>query len=436
MIKKIGIRREDKNIWEKRVSLVPIDAKKLISESGMSLYMQPSPIRIFPDSEYQKVGATVQEDIAGCDLVMGVKEMPLSFFKKDGVYMFFSHTIKGQAHNMPMLKRLMDLNCTLIDYERIVDAKGKRLVFFGKFAGLAGMIDTFWAFGKRLESEGFSTPFKSAKLAHEYPNLDEAKKAFTEIGKAIKKQGLPEKLCPVIFGFAGYGNVSRGAQEIFDLLPYKQIEPKDLEAVVKSSDVRQQLLKVVFKEEHTVKPKTPGAGFDLQEYYQHPDRYESAFNGYLHNLSVLVNCIYWSVQSPRLLSKKEAAQIWKSGKTSKLKVIGDISCDIEGGIECTMKETQPDNPVFVYNPLNGYAEFGVEGNGPVIMAVDNLPCELSAESSVAFSEALMPFLPELLKVDPAESFEKCGLPEPLKKAVCLWHGKFTPDYAFMEKFLK
>ncbi len=435
----LGIRREDKSVWERRVPLVPADIAMLGAMHSVRAIMQPSSIRAFHDAEYQRTGAEVSEDLSACDLVMGVKEMPLEFFRKNGSYLFFSHTVKGQPHNMPMLARLAELGCTLLDYERIVDDDGRRLVFFGRHAGLAGMIDTLWALGARLESQGVTTPLSRIRKAHEYPSLEAAKLAIRLIGGEIAKHGLPAGLAPAVIGFAGYGNVSRGAQEIFDLLPHREVTPEELlhlDVTNAATDDTRRFIKVVFREEHTVRPAAAGTPFDKNHYFAHPEQYVTNFRQYAEKLSILVNCIYWTPQCPRLLSCADARAMWGAGRTPKLMIVGDISCDIDGGIEFTVKATQPDYPVFVYDPDTATSQDGVRGHGPIVMAVDNLPCELSTEASQEFSQALMPLMPELCTLDTAKPFADCTLPAPLRRAVILWRGEFTPDYAFMRAFLE
>ncbi|PIV69931.1 MAG: hypothetical protein COS08_02885, partial [Euryarchaeota archaeon CG01_land_8_20_14_3_00_38_12] len=150
---RVGIRREDKNIWERRTPIIPQHIKEL-KEKDIEFFVQPSKIRAFRDGEYVEAGANIQDSLNQCNVIFAVKEIPLDFFKKNKTYVFFSHTTKGQKHNMPMLKKMMELKCQLIDYEKIVDEKNRRLIFFGRYAGLAGMIDTLWALGQRLNKGG------------------------------------------------------------------------------------------------------------------------------------------------------------------------------------------------------------------------------------------------------------------------------------------
>lgn len=440
MGKIIGIRREDKNLWEKRTPLVPLAVKDLKEKCLIQTIVQPSKIRVFTEDEYENNGGIISEDLTKCSVIFAVKEIPLQFFEKGKTYVFFSHTIKGQHYNMPMLKKMMELGCNLIDYEKIADDKGKRLIFFGNFAGHAGMIDSLWALGNRLTYEGIPNSFAQLKQTLRYESLINAKEDIAKVAKQIREKGLDKRIVPFVCGFAGYGNVSHGAQEVFDILPFEEISPKDLLKIYdklaidkKSSNL---LYKVVFKEEDIVKPKTAGNSFDLQDYYNNPDRYISRFEEYVPYLSMLINCIYWDEKYPRLITKKFLNGLFSNKTKPSLRVIGDISCDIEGSIEATVKATDLNNPVFVYIPSSGEINFGVEGDGVVILAVDNLPCELPNEASTYFSSALMPFLPQIVDADFSSHFEDLELPSPIKKALILHEGRLTPQYKYMEGFLK
>ena len=431
----LGVRREDKNRWERRTPLTPSHAKILKQKHGITTIVQPSPIRVFSEKDYQKVGAQVNEDFSSCPVVFAVKEIPLDFFEPGKTYIFFSHTIKGQNHNMPMLKKIMELGCTLIDYERIVDANGRRLVFFGRFAGLAGMVDALWAFGKRMYWEQIDTPFKEIQQTIEYNDLDDIKKHLAVVGKKIRTNGLPKSLTPLIIGFTGYGNVSLGAQEIIDLLPIKEITPEEIKTI-ESNPSNKVLYKVIFKEGHMVTPIKPTDTFELQDYYSHPEKYRSNFEQYIPSLTILMNCIFWSAQYPRLITKEYLKKSFAGKKNQKLKVIGDISADVNGAIEFTEKITTPDTPVFVYNPITNTIQDGYKGEGVVVMAVDNLPCELPRESSESFSQTLLGFIPGIMSADfTVSDFEQLKLPPEIKNAVIVYQGKLTPKYRYINKYL-
>jgi len=431
----IGIRREDKNKWEQRVPLIPDHIKELQEKHDISVLIQPSKIRAYKDEAYQKAGAIITEDLTKASVVFAVKEIPISFFQENKTYIFFSHTIKGQSYNMPMLKKMMELNCTLIDYERIVDENNRRLIFFGRYAGIAGMVDTLWGFGKRLEkNHDIKNPFSKIKQTYQYDSLTKLKQHFTSIGKYIETNGLPPTINPLIVGFAGYGNVSNGAQEILDLLPFVELQPQQLKTVFDEPDLH-TLYKVVFKEEDMVQPKNPSNPFQLQDYYHYPEKYTSTFEQYLPYLSILINAIYWDKRYPRLVTKQFLKSYQETPKSLRLSIVGDISIDINGAIEPTEKATNPDNPIFVYNPKTDSISDGINGEGIAIMAVDNLPCELPKDSSRSFSEILWHFVPSIATTDYSVLFDQLTLPPEIKRAVILHNGQLTPQYTYINKYL-
>jgi alanine dehydrogenase len=430
---RIGIRLEDKNEWERRTPLIPPHVRELGEKHGIEVSVQSSPIRAFNQQEYTLAGAQVVEHLSECPVILAIKEIPQELFEPRKTYAFFSHTIKGQTQNMPMLKRLLDLGCQLIDYEKIVDQSGRRLVFFGNYAGLAGMIDTLWALGQRLAWETVETPFSQIRQTHEYASLGEAKAKIQEVGRQITKKGLPRSITPLICGFAGYGNVSQGAQQIFDLLPVCEIGPAELTTLDDYSS--HHVYKVVFKEQDMVEPLAPDGAFQLQDYYDHPEKYRSRFETYIPHLTLLVNGIYWSARYPRLVTRRFLRDLFDQGSVPRLRVIGDISCDVEGAIECNLRATSPSDPIYVYDPLTEQVHDGHQGRGVVILAVDNLPCELPRESSTHFSTTLMPFVSEIAKADYDVPFDQCALSPTVKRAVIVWHGQLTPDYRYLEEFL-
>ena len=450
---RIGVRREDKSVWERRVPIIPEHVHQLQEDHGIEVWIQPSEIRVFREEEFAQAGTRVEEDLSSCPVVFAIKEIPIHFFQPGHTYVFFSHVIKGQPYNMPMLKRMLELGCQLIDYEKVTDERGRRLIFFGRHAGLAGMIDTLWALGQRLDWEGIPNPFSDLRQARHYDSLDEAKAAVSAVGERIAQEGLPEPITPLICGFAGYGNVFRGANEIIELLPVREIEPQEVAAVAQSSDyARNMVYKVVFKEEHTVEPISPqdrpstdsGHRFELQDYYDHPEKYCSVFHTYLPYLTLLVNCIYWEAKYPRLVTKADLKELYEGAEPSfddlrtkpRLRVIGDISCDIEGAIECTVKCTEPGDPVFVYDPGEDRVVDGFEGRGPVVLAVDILPSELPRDASEYFSTVLMQYIPAIAQADYTVPFEELALPPEIKRAVIVYQGELTPNYRYLEQYIR
>ncbi len=431
----IGIRHEDKYLMERRVAIIPGHAKKLIEEQGLKILVQKSPKRIFTHDDYVSKGAALVDSLKDAPVIIGIKEIPEDFFEEGKTYIFFAHVIKGQPYNMPMLKKMIEKNVTLIDYEKIEDEVGKRLIFFGRYAGIAGMINSLWSLGQRLKEYGIETPFTKIKQSHFYSSLSEAIKVISDVGHEIVEHGLPKELTPLTIGFTGYGNVSTGAQEIAGLLPIKEITPEGLLALKERKNLPENVIyKVVFKEWDLSQPKDEIKEFDLADYYSHPERYKSVFEQYIPHLTMLMNCMYWNERYPRIVTKDYLEKLFSGGRP-KLTVIGDVTCDRDGSIECTHKGTEIEDPVFVYDPFTRKPLMGFKGTGILVMAVDILPSELPRDASIGFSNALFKFIKPITTADYDLKFEEIDLPAPIKRAMILHKGKFTPSFKYIEQYL-
>jgi alpha-aminoadipic semialdehyde synthase len=430
----LGIRHEDKYVMERRVAITPAHIKKLLKKN-IPVHVEKSQKRVFRNNEFEAVGATITDNLDMADVIFGVKEMPIGYFKKDKTYVFFSHVIKGQSYNMPLLQDIIDSSANLIDYEKVVNESGKRLIFFGKYAGMAGMINSLWAYGQRLKEQGFYNPFTKIRQAHTYPSLHQAKKEISELGLDIINNGLPKEISPLVIGFTGYGNVSVGAQEIASLLPVKEVSPDELLDIKQYKNLpRNVIYKVVFKEEN-LSERIDGESFDLNDYYENPQLYRSKFEQYIPSMSILINGMYWDERYPRIVTKDYLKDLYQQGEP-KLKVIGDISCDVNGSIECTHKGAEIENPVFVYDPEKKESIDGFKGNGILLMTVDILPSELPREASVFFSRVLERFTEDIMECDFKNDFENLELPSPIKKALIVHKGELTPDYTYLNEYLE
>jgi alpha-aminoadipic semialdehyde synthase len=434
MTPSIGVRRETKSPWERRTPVTPDLARHLVRSLDIEVLVQPSARRVFSDADYTRAGATMCTSLADANLILGVKEIPPELVQPRTAYLFFAHVIKGQPANMPMLQRLMDLECTLIDYEKIVDDDGRRLVFFGRFAGLAGMIDSLWALGQRLLGAGVRTPFAELEPAHAYDSLEAAKAAVRSVGERISVDGLPDDLAPLVIGIAGYGNVAKGAREILSELPTREVVPAELDVATLDRNPR-RLHQVTFKEQDIVRPRSTGTGFELREYYDHPERYRADFARHLPHLTVLMNCNYWDERYPRLVTVGDLRELWTRGDAPRLQVIGDLGCDVGGSVECTLRCTEPGDPVYVYDVATGGTAAGFTGNGPAVLAVDILPSELPLEASEEFAKALSPLLPALARANFDRPLDEIDLPAEVRRAVIVHRGRLTPDFEALEDHL-
>lgn len=433
-MKSLLIRAEDKNIWERRSAIVPGDLKSILAETDARAYIEKSEKRFFREEEYIRAGAKECSGMEQGEVIFGVKEIPVEKILDNKTYLFFSHTIKGQKENMPLLKRIMDSASTLIDYEKITDDSGRRLVFFGPYAGDAGAIDILWLMGEYWQSKGWQTPLSQIKQARYYDSVQDAKDKISKIGEQIAKEGLPDEISPLIFGVLGYGNVSKGAQNILNCLPVQQLEPDELEAFVNAGHFdRHKIYIAVFKEEDLVEPATDFK-FELQDYYRHPEKYRPKFKKYLPYISVLINATYWESRYPRFVTWDDLKELDEKGQLH-LQGIADITCDVGGSIECNIKSTDTGMPAYRVFPKTRSVEDGHKGEGIVLLAVDNLPAELPKDASEFFSKQLQPWVPGVLKADFSKPLANSGLPKELQRAVIVYKGRITPDYKYLEKYL-
>lgn len=450
MKNRIGIRRENlSKKGEKRVAVTPALAKEIVA-NGNDLFVQPAQEpqsgeikRAYPDQGYIDAGASICEDISKADVIFGLKEIDIDDILADKAYLFFSHTHKAQVKNRKMLQTLVDRRVTAIDYELITREDGARVITaFTYFAGYAGMIDTLWAYGKRLKDKGISNPFESIPQSIEKEDLGLIKNLIKEAGQEIRKNGTPSNLPPLINCILGTGKTSTGSQTIYDLLPVESISLSQLEDTYKNGD-RKRVYKLVLdlEEMFRLKPDAPYSSEDYhsldkkakwQLYFDHPSYFEGNLDQVLPYCSILMNCILWGPEYPRTLTKDLMETLWKAGTA--LEAIGDITCDPNGSIEFS-KETWIDDPVYIYNPLSRELKDGFEGEGVAVMAVTNLPCEFSADASQDFSDNIKDILKNLLDADFTGTWENSGLCDEFKNAVILWQGEFTPKYTYMKEYL-
>jgi len=434
----IGIRRENESKFEARVPLIPAHVEQLSHQLGeqVSFIVQPSPLRTFADEEYRRVGAIVQEDLSNADIILCVKEVYPEQLLDDKTYLVFAHVIKGQFGNMPVLQELMQRQITLIDYETIADESGKRTVFFGRSAGQTGMFETLRAFGQRLTAQGKPCIFNQLKPVYEYVDLTDAVLHLKTLSSII--QQYPEQLgithYPLVFAFAGLGNVGQGALEIFDLLPTQEVSPTQLADLFQAKEYPPgTLFKCPLQKSDLLRNALHL--FDAQDYAAHPDRYHSILPDLLPYISVLLNCVFYAPQYPRILPQEAFAEAWLRG--ARLQVVGDLSCDPpDGSVACTVTSGDLYNPVFDYNPVDGSVSGTFAENTVTVMAVDNLSAGLPRDASIAFSTMLRDYIPALVKANLEQADLSTQLPAELYGATVTHQGNLMPRYRYLEPYLQ
>ena len=428
----VGILRESREL-ERRAPLTPKDVKWL-AKRGIRVEIESSPIRVFKDEEYKEAGAKVLHRFKKAKLLLGIKGQRVEDLYPDKVYMTFSHTTKGQPRNLPLLRACMEKHITLIDYEKITDLHGKRLVYFGRFAGICGLVDSFHYFGEKLEWERKKTPFSSIRPAHRYGSLKQIKSAVSKLSRKIRSKGFDGNLSPFIIGITGHGNVARGVQEVLNLLNPVEVHPRDMHRFTRhQKGMHNKIYKISFLREEKFRTKDK-RGFYIEEYMKHPERFRTNMDKYLPYLNMLIHTSYWDRRFPRLVTKKMVNELSRK-KPFRLKFIGDISCDINGSVELTHKTTTQDDPTFTYDPKTGTFADGYKSRGITILAVDNLPSELPKDASQEFSGVIRDYVYQIAAHGARDITRHAALPAETRRAVIVQGGKLIKAFKYLEKWV-
>jgi alanine dehydrogenase len=401
MIKKIGIIREGKKPIDRRVPLTPTQAKQVQEQyPRIKVVCQRSDIRCYTDEEYRAAGIDLVDDVSDCDVLMGVKEVPVNQLIEGKTYFFFSHTIKEQAYNRELLQEILKKHIRLIDYETLTNSSGQRVVAFGRYAGLVGAYNALWTYGKRYN-------LFHLKRAHECFDLDELK-------DELKKVTLP----PVKIVLTGGGRVAKGAMEILLALSILKVTP----ARFVSDDFKTPVFTQLNSRDYN--KRTQGGEFIRSEFYAHPERYSNDFIKYAHAADLLIACAYWDPHAPVLFERKDMLS-----DDFKIRIIADITCDIEGSIPSTKRPATIDEPVYDYEPTGDMVEapFSDEGN-VTVMAVDNLPCELPRNASEDFGREILNYvLPSLLGTDEEGMIERATITR---------KGALMPKFSYLKSYVE
>ncbi len=397
---KFGIIKERKSPPDRRVVFTPEKLAVLVQNyPDTSVKAETSDIRIFKDEEYEAVGVAVTSDMTDCDVLIGVKEVPIESLIPNKKYFFFSHTIKKQPYNQKLLQAILDKNIELYDHETIVDANNRRLIGFGRYAGNVGAYNTIRAFG--IKYELFNLP-KAETLA-------DKDALVTKLRRII--------LPPIKIVLTGKGKVGMGAKEILDGMKMKEVNVNDY--LTKNYDepvyVQIDVLDYNKRKDGEVKNNT--------DFYKNPTEYESNFERFTKVSDVFITGHFFGNNSPNILTR----EMLKSG-SNKIKVVGDVSCDIGGPIACTLRASTIADPIYGYNPSTNEEVEMYSPSAIAVMAVDNLPCELPRDASVGFAEMFYD------KVIPAFFNEdKDGI---LARAKITENGKLTERFKYLKGYVE
>ena len=396
----IGIIREGKVPPDFRVPLTPKQCKAILTlNPQVEIHVQKSNIRIFPDHEYEDFGIKVVDELTDCDIILGVKEVPIDMLIPKKTYLFFSHTIKKQIHNQKLLRALLDKKIRLIDYEIIKDKFNKRLIGFGRYAGIVGCYNSFLTWGLKFSSY----KLKPAHLCHDRK----------EVEKELSKVILPKNFRAVLTGF---GRVGNGAREILSLLPIKEVSPEEFI----SEEFNEPIFTHLDTEDYYI--RKDGNEFVKSEFYSNPSLFKSDFQKFAFESDLYIACHYWSSKSPVILEKETLLS-----PENRIKVVGDISCDVNGPIASTIRASKIGDAVYGYDAKSNQEVDFRSTNAIAVMAIDNLPCELPRDASEDFgNELIKHVLPKLLGSDVDNVIGRATQTN--------FDGELMPDFKYLEDY--
>ena len=396
---KIGIIKECKTPSDKRVVFTPskcLVAKKLYPE--VEFLIQSSDVRCYSDKEYSDLGFSVVDDVSSADVLIGVKEVPIDKLIANKKYFFFSHTIKKQPYNKNLLLSILHNNIELFDHETIVDKNNNRLIGFGYYAGVVGAYNAFRALG--LKNDSFILP-KASEL-----------KDRKELNAELLKISIPDMKIVL----TGKGRVGSGAKEILDFLQIKEVSISDY--LNKSFEEAVYIQIDVLNYNNRIDNQT----LDRFDFYKNPSEYKSTFNKFSSTSDMFIAGHYYDKNAPSLITLEDV-----NLDDFKIKLIADISCDINGPIVSTIRSSTIKDPIYGYDPISNKE---VDYNQPgaiTVMAVDNLPCELPRDASESFGEMFITdVLPSFFNED------KDGV---LQRSKMTSKGELTDKFSYLSDFI-
>jgi saccharopine dehydrogenase (NAD+, L-lysine-forming) len=396
---KIGILREGKIPHDKRVAFTPEQCAYIKTFfAPIDIVVQPSEFRSYSNEEYTKEGIVLQEDLSDCDILIGIKEVPVADILPNKKYLFFSHTIKKQPHNKKLLQAALKNKIQLIDYECLTDGEHNRVIGFGHYAGIVGTYNGILGYGKKYN-------LFDVKPAHLCHDREELKKEYSKV-----------RLPNIKIIVTGNGRVANGAIEMLGALGIRRITPFEF--------THYSFREPTYVQLHSNNYNEPldGSAWSTANFYKHPENFRSTFYKFSQHCDLLIHCSYWAPTAPVLFTKKEM-----HSRNFRISVIADVTCDINGSIPSTTQASTIENKFYGYNPLTEAIDEPFNINTITVMAVDNLPCELPRNASEDFGKELIEkVLPSLLINDKEQLIERATI---AKNGALTDTFKYLADYA-------
>lgn len=393
----IGLIREYKTPPDTRVAFSPDQCQLIQSKyPNIKFTVEPSSNRCFSDDAYKVAGIDMSEDLSHCDVLIGIKEVPVDKLIEGKTYFFFSHTKKKQPYNQKLMRAMIQKKICMVDYECLTHADGQRILGFGFFAGVVGAHNGIMTFGKKHE-------LFNLKAAHQCKDMHEMLEQYRSI-----------RLPNFKIAVTGSGKVASGIIDVMTRLDIDYIEPEDFRNNQFDYPVYTHLKGT------SLYTRKDNNTYSREDFHKNPQEYRCLFNQYLPVTDILMNGIYWDINIPRLFEKEEIQQT-----NFKISVFADITCDVNGSVPINIEASKIADPVYGIDKrtFDKTIPFQNTYNVVDVMAVDNLPNELPRDASMHFGNHLEKYiLPELLKIEKSDII--------MRATICK-NGKLTPSYEYL-----
>lgn len=400
---KIGIIREGKVPSDRRVPLLPYQCVSIMEKyPHVEFFVQPSDIRCISNKEYVSAGIPLREDLSHCDILLGIKEVPIYQLIPDKTYLFFSHTIKLQPHNQKLLQSILEKRITMIDYEALRDRENRRVIAFGYYAGIVGAYNAFLLTGKKYNLFDLKPAYKCYDI--------------NELKAELRKVSMP----PFKFLLTGAGRVGNGAELMLKEMGVEKISPQDFLGKTYKHPVYTQITSVHYNRLHAA--ANSSGEWDTEHFREHPEMYQSDFMQFATVADVLIAGAYWDQRAPQLFTAEDIKR-----PDFSIRLIADITCDINGSIPTTVKSTNIYDPAYDFNPFTKDIEAPFsDPRNITVMAIDNLPCEVPRSASEDFGNQLIKnVLPDLLQQPYGDLIQRCAL---------TINGKLGPHFEYLKAY--
>jgi len=396
---KIALIKERKKPQDRRVVLSPRACQNLLrTYPNLQIVAEPSDVRAYTDDNYKDAGIELTDNLSDCDVLLGVKEVPVEALIPNKKYFFFSHTIKKQAYNRHLLRAILEKNISLYDHEVLTDTKGIRLVAFGRYAGIVGAYNAIRTYG--LKSQNFKIP-KASDLHDKQALIN-----------TLKKLTLPA----IKIVLTGTGRVGNGAYEILNGMGLKQVNPEAF--------LNQTFNEAVFTQidADSYNKRKDGGDFNFSDFFTKPEDFEGNFMRFAKVADVYIAGHFYASGAPYIFSREDA-----KNPEFNISVVADISCDVDGPVASTIRASTIENPIYGYDPINEKETDYLDKNAIAVMAVDNLPCELPIDASNGFGEQLSKHIIPAFFNNDADGI--------LERARMTKKGKLCPKFAYLQDFI-